>query len=347
MAAEAGADRGEGVGHDPTNAMGLLISFVLGAIVLGAGQWLVVFVADWVQRRKRRLGRRLNIVVLVDRSRRSRRRQCFWRFVLRSSAHDFRHRFKFRLLSIADQLAKGRNPATLLFSPERTDIIIVNWDAINGDPVYGSDLAYRFMEHYSPDMCEWLTQGGVVIVESQGASWSSSDSAYSCFTRMFEGSRVRLRSEMWTLGDSAIVHEAQTENALVSGLEPDALKLAPGGLWARRSWFPRHLLRSDVQSLRFARRHQQLLYRGWFDEWSDDWKSILAPDVVDVAGPVQAGSGRRAIALYRKVHRPKESGRPIPDTGYVVLTTMFLASAELYGLISNLLGLATQARDGG
>ena len=330
--------------------MELLVSFVLGAMVLGAGQWLVVFASDWVQRRKRKLGRRLNIVVLVDRRRRSRRRQCFWRFALRSSSYDIRHRFRFQLLSIADQLAKGRNPATLLFSSERTDIIIVNWDAINGDPVYGSDLAYRFMDHYSPDMLEWLSQGGVIVVESQGASWSSSGNAYSCFTRMFDSSRVRLRSEMWTLGDAAVVHEAQVENPLVSRLRPDDLKLAPSGLWARRSWFPRHLLRSDVQSLRFARRHQQLLYRGWFDEWSDDWKPILAPDdhEADAGGAGQARAGsERAIALYRKVHRSREPGLPIPDTGYVVLTTMFIASAELYGLISNLLGLATQARASG
>jgi hypothetical protein len=331
--------------------MELFISFVLGAIILGVGQWVVRLISDWVQRRRRRLGRRLKIVVLVDNKRRSRRRQCFWPSVLGAASYDLRHRVKYRLISVADELRRGNNPATVLFSPDQTDIVIVNWDAVNGDPVYGSDRAHQFLDHYKPDMLDWLSQGGVMVVESQGASWSPSQAAYACFTSMFKDSFARLFSEMWTLGDSASVHPTQPNNPLVASLRPEDLRLKSGGLWARKPWFPHRLLRSDVQSLRFARRHQQLLYRGWFDSWSSDWNPVLAPvvrdpDTQDVSGKPTATDvdSLPAIAIYRAVRRPTEPGRPIPDTGYIVLTTMFLASSELYALISNFLTFTADAR---
>lgn len=320
---------------------------MLGAIVLGAGQWMVKLINDWVSRTKRRLGRRLRVVVVVDHKRSSRRRRCFWKYVLKSSNHDLRHRVKCKFLSIADELSRGQNPATTLFSLESTDIIVINWDAVNGDPVYGSDRAYHFMRHYGPDMLEWLSQGGLLFVESQGASWSSSSDSYACFTSMFQGSEVSLCSEMWTVGNAVSVDPSAPSNPLTTDLGD--LELTPGGLWARKPWFPSRLLRSDIQSLRFARRHQQLLYRGWFDEWTSDWSPILVPKIREgppgepekVNSPEQRS---RAVALYRPVHRSKEPGRPTPDTGHVVLTTMFVASAELTGLISNFLALADDSR---
>lgn len=333
----------------------LFLSFVFGAVILGVGQWLVKAAADWMARRRRKIGRRLRICIVIDHRRPSRRRRCFWVNLLRSSTHDFRHRVEVKLVSIADELKRGRNPATVLFSPDRTDVIIVNWDAINGDPVYGSDRAFQFIEHYRPDMLEWLRQGGVVVVESQGASWSSIESVYSCFTSMFNGSRIQLCSERWTLGDAADIAPESAPGTLAADISPDDLKLHAGGLWARRPWFPRHLLRSDVQSLRFARRHQHLLYRGWFENWSEDWKAVLVPRPRrQDTGPQERQSAdptakdrateRRAIALYRRVDRHNELGLPALDSGYVILTTMFIASSELNRLVSNLLTFATEAR---
>jgi hypothetical protein len=251
------------VPYQPMQLLLLLLSFLLGAALEALSRWIITTASHWRERRLKKLGRRLRVVVLVDGRRPSRRRTCFWKDVLARSDHDLRNRAKVKLLSISDELRKRRNPATNLFSPEKTDVIIINWDAMNGDPVYGSDRCYEFLEHYRPDMLEWLFQGGLLLVESQGASWSAAQGPYDCFVSMFPGSKVHLGSGMWTLGGRAILHPDSQASPLVEGLAESDLELKPGGLWARKVWFPRRLLRTDIQSLRFARRHQHHLHRGY------------------------------------------------------------------------------------
>jgi hypothetical protein len=325
--------------------MNLLISFVLGAVLLAVAQWIVLTVSKWSDRHKRRLGRKVRVVVLVDRMRASRRRRCFWRYVFRSPNQDLRQRVRLQLVSIADELERKRNPAIKLFSSEETDLIVVNWDAINGDPAYGSDRSYNFLYHYRPDMLAWLSQGGLLLVESQGASWSLTQDPYSCITSMFGGSSVHVSSDIWTLGDRASPYPNNSKDPLVSGLQDADLQLTPGGLWARKSWFPRKILRGDIQSIRFARRHQQHLYRGCFDAWSSDWRPVIMPrvmgqaldDTLDSSTATERPS--QAIAVYRAVHEAKEDGKSASDNGFVVLTTMFIASSELFCLIENVLSL--------
>ena len=264
------------------------------------------------------------------------------------SDYDLRNRAKVKLVSICDELHKQRNPATDLFSPEKTDAIVINWDAMNGDPVYGSDRCYDFLDHYRPDMLEWLCQGGLLLVESQGASWSGAQGPYDCFASLFPGSEVHLRSGMWTLGARASIHPNSEASPLATGLGESDLELSPGGLWARRAWFPRRLLRTDIQSLRFVRRHQHHLHRGWFDAWSADWKPILAPRIVqpsagatsEISAVTEKPQDQRAIALCRAVSKSQQSGEPSPDSGFIVVTTMFIASSELLRFVSNFLGLS-------
>ena len=323
----------------------ILLSFVLGAVILAVAQWIVRTLTNWIDRRRRRLGRRLRVVILIDRARASRRRRCFWGDILKSPSYDLRHRIKLHLLSISDDLNRKRNPALTLFSPDKTDVIVVNWDAINGDPVYGSDRSFCFLQHYRPDMLDWLSQGGLIIVESQGASWSPVQMSYDCITSMFDNSSVVVCSDMWTLGDRAGLHPASSKNPLVSGLQDADLELSPSGLWARKPWFPRKYLEANIQSLRNARRHQQYLYRGWFTKWTDDWTPVVAPVGHELLPPNTSGetgvnvSEQYAIALYRPVHRAGQSGRPASDTGFVVLTTMFIASSELLHFVANIFTL--------
>lgn len=323
----------------------LLVGFILGAVLLAVGQWIFSTVSIWRARRSQRLGRKLSTIVLVDDKRPWRRRTCFWTFALKSPEYELRNRARVKLFSISNELDRKRNPAITLFSSEKTDVIVVNWDAINRDPVYGSDRSYSFLDHYRPDMFEWLSRGGVLLVESQGASWATAQMPYDCFTNMFPNSYVHVSLEMWTLGNRASIPPDHAKHPPVADLSEADFEMNPGGLWARKPWFPKRVLNTDVESLRFARRHQQHLYRGWFDEWSDDWIPIIVPRG-DLSDPMEqltsdsAKNSKRAIALIRPVH--KSEGPPHghhPETGFVILTTMFIASSELLHFTSNVLAL--------
>lgn len=196
-------------------------------------------------------------------------------------------------------------------------------------------------------MFEWLSRGGVLLVESQGASWATAQMPYDCFTNLFPNSHVHVCLEMWTLGNRASTHPDHTGRPPVADLSETDFELNPGGLWARKPWFPKRVLNTDVESLRFARRHQQHLYRGWFDEWTDDWIPIIVPrgDLSQSSDPAEqvaanaAGNCKRAIALIRPVHKSDGPAHLHPETGFIVLTTMFIASSELLHLISNVLAL--------
>lgn len=118
------------------------------------------------------------VVIIYDRNDPKQRRTCFWEKII--DRFD-QQEVSFRFLSISESFFK-QNPAAELFSRNRTDIIIINWDAINTDPVYGSDQAYIFFLHYVPDMDRWVKQGGVIIVESQSASSRLVQNAYDIFT---------------------------------------------------------------------------------------------------------------------------------------------------------------------
>jgi hypothetical protein len=240
------------------------------------------------------------------------------------------------LVSVAEELKAHRHPGRKLFSAD-TDVVVVNWDAVNGDPVYGSDRTQQFLAHYQPDMRNWLGRGGVLVVESQGASWTAAQEPYDIFTEMFPKSHVRLCSGMqFARGDRGAVHPDHVDAPLAADLTPDDLQLHRGGLWERRPWFPRRMVRGDLRSLKFIEKSQNHLYRGWFVEWSSDWTPVIRP-LDPESETAHDDGGDRALLLYRRV---KPSGRPSdidPDIGLVVLTTMFLASSEVRQLLSNLL----------
>jgi hypothetical protein len=82
-------------------------------------------------------------------------RGCFWEEVVSRLNHDV----KLRSLVYPD----------VFFVKELRayDVLIVNWDAINGDPSFGSDSALRWSEHRHPEVRWWVSIGGILIIEGQ------------------------------------------------------------------------------------------------------------------------------------------------------------------------------------
>ncbi|HEV2865177.1 MAG TPA: hypothetical protein VGX37_01560 [Allosphingosinicella sp.] len=58
------------------------------------------------------------------------------------------------------------------------DVVVINWDSVNGDPDFGAHLALRWLEHRFPEILIWVREGNVLIVESQAVYGVPCQAAY-------------------------------------------------------------------------------------------------------------------------------------------------------------------------
>ena len=107
---------------------------------------------------------RLRVLVLSDSG--PYPRGCFWETVVNGLQHDV----KLRTLE---------RPDVFFIKELRAhDVLIVNWDAINGDPSFGSDSALRWSEHRHPEVRWWVSKGGLLIIEGQAKLSVPTQAAY-------------------------------------------------------------------------------------------------------------------------------------------------------------------------
>lgn len=223
-------------------------------------------------------------------------------------------------------MQKRRNPSCELFDRSKTDIIIINWDVINTDPVYGSDRTQQFFEHYRPDIREWMKEGGIIIVESQGASWGAIQKPYEIFPQCFNNSEVKITDRLWEIGREVLINSEYQHHPILEGLTDKDLELREGSLCRRKEWFPKAIARPTTQSLKEITRHPFKVYRGWFENYSDDWKPLIL-----------IKESKKPVMLCRAVEGDRE-------VGACVLTTMFIASSEFMKLIRNFINLPYEMR---
>lgn len=139
----------------------------------------------------------MNIKIIYDSENENKSRPCFWKLVKVDG------NYNPQFISIQDALASG-NPLQLLdlFDKDNTDIIILNWDSINNDPIYGSDRAYQFFDHYKPDLKMWVENGGILILEAQTAAWKLVQNSYNIFAK-----GVRTTKEREARGEDVMVNK--------------------------------------------------------------------------------------------------------------------------------------------
>ena len=65
------------------------------------------------------------------------------------------------------QIMKRRAEAKGLQQINEEQVLILNWDAVNGDPEFGAHLSQRWLEHRRPEIIEWVRKGGILLIESQ------------------------------------------------------------------------------------------------------------------------------------------------------------------------------------
>ena len=187
---------------------------------------------------------------------------------------------------------------------QSTDILIINWDAVNGDPDFGGDVALRWFEHQQIAVRKWLNAGGLLILDGQAVGGVPHDRFYAAV--LGEG-EVRLsgredprdpdRERARMSGNCRVTRVAQQARRF-NGLEHvnprqdrtfDELypPQAVGKL------VPRYLTEIDMK---------ELLYRGWFrrrnpstsmrwtpyvrrdERWPRNFPTLLAAKCGDLKG---------------------------------------------------------------
>ena len=261
---------------------------------------------------------KLNINVILDSRDRKRSRICFWEFVRK----DFDDQgYKFQFISVQDAL-NSDNPFKLLelFDIRKTDIIILNWDSINNDPIYGSDKAYQFFNHYKSELNDWVRDGGIIILEAQTAAWKLVQNSYDIFAKEFPIKITERREHRKT----AIINKKLKKKHPILKELSDTIDLEQGEL-SKKRWFP-----WDRNICNIDRSPQRRLSLGWFDNYSREWEPLIFVET----------NRKKPIMLCRIMTKENPAGpksRAYPKIGAYIITTMYIGASGLHQLIKNIL----------
>ena len=121
----------------------------------------------------------LRVSVVVDKA--DRRRREFWTDVLTDLKRQQGIDTTVKLCPLADMMRaplRDADPVFLEQLQDGTDVLVVNWDAINGDPDFGADAALSWFNHRHMAVRDWLNGGGVLILEGQAVLGVPSQDAY-------------------------------------------------------------------------------------------------------------------------------------------------------------------------
>ncbi|WP_250476043.1 hypothetical protein [Caballeronia sp. GAFFF1] len=121
--------------------------------------------------------RTLRVGVLVDWKRSS--RTSAWQPVLERMADRNLPLYvtEYRVADLIVANPDGSKP-TGLGAIASEDVLIVNWDAANGDPEFGAHLLMAWLRHRRPEILLWLRRGNVLIIESQATFGVPTRDAY-------------------------------------------------------------------------------------------------------------------------------------------------------------------------
>lgn len=249
-----------------------------------------------------RVMEKLKIAVIADSLNSDRRRHCFWEELLSSMADT-----QVELVSLGEQMT-GQ-----LFDPDAYDIIIFNWDVLNRDVTFGADKSQTIAKNDIEEYNQFVRAGNIVIVESQTRHWQAVQDAYDALLSgqitVLEGNLLENDTPLW--GSTARVNKQikKWKHPLIYNL-PNILQSAyshPPDF----KWFPPNTVKPRaLQGL-----HPDKIYSGAFKKWRREWLPLIY--TID---------GKYPIMLAKT-----------DGFGLWVISTMFLASANIGVLIENLL----------
>jgi hypothetical protein len=303
-------------------------------------------------------------------------RTCFWMYYQRNKIEKKESIFidhDVEFISVADVLSKYFKEDNLqngdphinkkksketftpflpsLFSIKNTDIIIINWDAVNKDPVYGSDKAFSFFDAYKNAMQSWVEDGGILILESQSHAWKLVQDSYCIFDSDVIVSNNKGPNQTGQIG--IINRQIANNHPILEGIQEEYIEIN-GNLHSER-WFPKPFpIKSDPPFIQACdpKSERKRLYFSWFEKYSNDWDPVIftypynhhdkktrIPRIRNWA--INRGiirSKKQPILLCKVVRNNPKSGERHTYGAYI-LTTMYLGSCGHEKLLTNLLSL--------
>jgi hypothetical protein len=209
----------------------------------------------------------LKIKIVYDNIVPEKRRTCFWESMVEKLVDDS---YEFDFISVSDTIDSEKPFEILeLFNRKKTDIIVLNWDSINNDMLFGSDRAFQFFNQHSPALNGWVEDGGIVIVEAQTSAWKLMQSSYDIFTKEVKDSFVKVTDVRFPENCAIINTRLKYQHPLLKGIS-NSVKWTPVLISAK--WFPENY---EVYTIDHS---EKKLYEGWFDYYSKDWEPLLFAD---------------------------------------------------------------------
>lgn len=262
---------------------------------------------------------KIKIKIIYDTIDPKKRRTCFWESIEKMVDGNY----EFEYISVSETI-DSEEPFKILelFNKKKTDIIVLNWDSINNDMLFGSDRTFQFFNQYSPALNGWVEDGGIVIVEAQTIAWKLRQSSYDIFTKEADDCFIKIKQKSFPENRAIINTKLKNQHPLLKTIS-DNNEWIPE--LKSQKWFPENY---DVHTIDHS---EEKLYESWFDDYSKDWEPLLFAD----------NEMKRPIMLCRLIKTEKKG---ITNVGGYILTTMFLGASGLNPLIQNLLNFPTFSR---
>lgn len=214
------------------------------------------------------------------------------------------------------------------FLTQSLDVLIINWDAANGDPEFGSHSTQRWLDHRRPEIMLWIRRnGGILIIEGQAVLSVPSQPAFDALVgkgelpvcgaedqlnpmKQKERMKGKCRKTKWMQRMKGF--EDLPDEFTVQG-RPTHDMLFPGTA--------RNLLTAHISDTRW----ENVLYRGWFRKKLPRGDTFPWISIVETADrPRGKNQSTMKVAKLGK--------------GAVFATTMFLATTQQDELVRSMLG---------
>ena len=199
-------------------------------------------------------------------------------------------------------------------SPTNTALLIVNWDAANGDPLYRGDATLTYLRTRGRvPISRFLNRGGVLLIESQTAQSRPVQESYDAIfaTREVEVGSFVPKDE-WAAGSEAYILKRARGHPLLEIFNEEHVRFE-STVSEKVDIFegvPHEIRPQSNPGLRGSDGNvSRKLWFGWFTDWTVDWMPLLY---------VRVGKNERYPVLLAKT----------AGTGMVLLSTMWLSVAQ-------------------
>jgi hypothetical protein len=226
----------------------------------------------------------------------------------------------------ATQSVAPITPVSLLQALATRQVLVLNFDSINGDPGFGSDIALDWFRHRYPELLHWVAQGGILIVEGQTMLSVPTQASYDALfghreLRVSGPSEKLVPGVEWRKigGDCKITSKAR-KYKLFEDIKPGSHTITCPRDLTLDYFFPGNakLMLSSASALPSWR----LLYRGWFSKLPVFRRQFRWVPLIETA--------------HRRFNQAVLKGAR-HGKGVMFVSTMFLAGTAQTKLIRDLL----------